>query len=182
MTVQLDLVKLAHPVSSIAQEVPVFKAEAGKLFLHFPPRLWVLPLLLWPIGSHSPCSTHTQLMGVGRRRILVGGATQGPGCFPTMTPFCPPVSSLPWQKTMTALFITAPCVSRLLGGKHIEQGWHQALVPPRALAPGLYSCLVFAGPAWDSASATASPTPSLSLQSPWCTVTPACLHSPCGKL
>ena len=39
-----------------------------------------------------------------------------------------------------------------------------------------------AGPAWDSASATASPTPSRSRRSPWCTVTRACRPSPCGRL
>lgn len=42
--------------------------------------------------------------------------------------------------------------------------------------------VVFAGPVWDSVSATVSPTPSLSPQSPWFTVTPACQPSPCGKL
>lgn len=37
------------------------------------------------------------------------------------------------------------------------------------------------GRAWDSASATASPILSRSPQSPWCTVTPVCQPSPCGR-
>lgn len=37
------------------------------------------------------------------------------------------------------------------------------------------------GRAWDSASATVFPTRSRSLRSRWCTVTPACRPSPCGR-